>query len=500
MKAKITASKKFVIGEIDRRIYGSFIEHLGRAVYNGIYEPTHDTADDCGFRKDVLALVKKLDVPIVRYPGGNFVSAYNWEDGTGDKSKRPTRMELAWYSIEPNEVGIDEFQEWAKRANSEVMMAVNLGTRGVEDARNCVEYCNATTPTYYADLRRKNGFEEPFGIKVWCLGNEMDGPWQMGRKTPEEYGRIAAETAKVMKRVDPSIELVACGSSQLYMPTFGTWELTVLEHTYDYIDYISLHSYFDNLDDDTPKFFGKADDMDDFIKGSIAICDAVKIKKHSRKTINLAFDEWNVWFHSNEQRRKQEKWTFAPPLLEDVYTFEDAVLIGCGFMILQNNCDRVKIGCLAQLVNVIAPIMTETGGKAWVQTIFYPYLYASLYGNGTTLRTIIESDTYKSSKNREFKNLVSSVIYNEETNEVIVYAVNRSIEEDMDFEVELMDFGKCSLFEHIELYSDDLKAINDKNVENVSPAKVALNSDGKIKLKKHSWNMLRYKIEENEIF
>ena len=496
MKAKVTASKRFVIGEIDRRIYGSFIEHIGRAVYNGIYEPTHETADDCGIRKDVLELVKKINVPIVRYPGGNFVSAYNWEDGTGDKSKRPTRMELAWYSIEPNEVGIDEFQEWAKRANSEVMMAVNLGTRGADDALTCVEYCNATTNTYYANMRRKNGFEEPFGIKVWCLGNEMDGPWQMGRKTAEEYGRIAAETAKVMKRVDSSIELIACGSSHLYMPTFGDWELTVLDHTYDYIDYISLHSYFDNRDEDTPKFFSRADDMDAFIKGTIAICDAVKIKKRSKKTINLSFDEWNVWFHSDEQRAKQEKWTFAPPLLQDIYTFEDAVLVGCVLMVLQNNCDRVKLACLAQLVNVIAPIMTENGGKAWVQTIFYPYMYASLYGNGTALRTIIESDSYISNNNREFKNLVSSVIYNEKKKEVVVFAVNRSIDEDMDFEVELLDFGKYSLVEHVELYSDNLKTINEKDIERVAPVKVELSSNDNIILKKHSWNMLRYKIGE----
>ena len=249
MKARIIANKRFVIGDIDRRIYGSFIEHLGRAVYGGIYETTHPTADSQGFRQDVINLVKKLRVPIVRYPGGNFVSGYNWEDGTGDKSKRPKRMELAWMAIETNEVGIDEFQEWAKRANSEVMMAVNLGTRGAEDARNCVEYCNAATDTYYANMRRKNGFEQPFGIKVWCLGNEMDGPWQIGHKTAEEYGRLAAETAKIMKWVDPSIELVACGSSGLGMNTFGEWELTVLDHTYDYVDYISdkMRTFADKL-------------------------------------------------------------------------------------------------------------------------------------------------------------------------------------------------------------------------------------------------------------
>ena len=240
MKAKILVNKNFRIGEIDRRIYGSFIEHLGRAVYGGIYEPDNENADECGFRKDVIKLVKELSVPAVRYPGGNFVSGYHWEDGTGDKSKRPQKLEPAWGVIETNQIGVDEFQEWAKRADTDIIMAVNLGTRGPEDARNLLEYCNADTDTYYANMRRKNGFEEPFDIRTWCLGNEMDGPWQIGYKTAEEYGKLAAETAKQMRLIDPDIELVACGSSGYNMETFGEWELTVLEHTYEQVDYICL--------------------------------------------------------------------------------------------------------------------------------------------------------------------------------------------------------------------------------------------------------------------
>ena len=306
MKAEIVIDKNQVISDIDDRIYGSFIEHLGRAVYGGIYEPGHPTADDMGFRRDVLDMVKELKVPIVRYPGGNFVSGYNWEDGTGDKSKRPKKMELAWFSTETNEVGIDEFQEWAKRAGSEVMMAVNLGTRGADEARNLVEYCNSETDTYYANKRRQNGFEKPFGIKTWCLGNEMDGPWQIGAKTPMEYARTACEAAKVMKWVDPSIELVACGSSGPGMKTFGEWERTVLRETYEHVDYVSLHSYYGNADNDTPAFLGSSLIMDKFIKEVAAICDEIKAEKESDKTINLSFDEWNVWFHSNEQDKRIE--------------------------------------------------------------------------------------------------------------------------------------------------------------------------------------------------
>ena len=494
MKARITANKNFAIGDIDNRIYGSFIEHIGRAVYGGIYEPTHPSADECGFRKDVIELIKKLNVPIVRYPGGNFVSGYNWEDGIGDKSLRPQKQDLAWFSIETNEVGIDEFQEWAKRANTDVMMAVNLGTRGIEDAKNCVEYCNSDTDTYYANLRRKNGFEKPFGIKVWCLGNEMDGRWQIGAKTAEEYARLATETAKVMKWVDPSIELVACGSSNPYMKSFGEWEMTVLEHTYDYVDYLSLHSYYNNQANDTPNFLARADEMDRFIKGTVAICDAIKAKKRQTKAINLSFDEWNVWYRTSGEAKKDERWQKAPPILEEIYNFEDSLLVGCLLMTLQNNCDRVKMACLAQLVNIIAPIMTENGGKAWVQTIFYPFMFGSVYGRGRTLRTITESDSYIATKEKlAVPYLYSSVIDNPDKHEVTVFAVNRSLDEDMVLELNLESFGECTLFEHVELYCEDLKATNSKDAEQVSPKNVTINPDAPITLKKHSWNMLRFK-------
>ena len=492
MKAKITANKKFIIGDIDRRIYGSFIEHVGRAVYEGLYEPTHPTADDQGFRTDVIELVKKLNVPILRYPGGNFVSGYNWEDGTGDKSKRPKRMELAWGVVETNQVGIDEFQEWAKRVNSEVMMAVNLGTRGMDEARNCVEYCNATTDTDYANKRRENGFEEPFGVKVWCLGNEMDGRWQMGHKTADEYGLLAAETAKLMLRTDHTIKLVACGSTGY--GNCGDWDYTVLSHTYPYVDYISMHTYFKNPESDAAKYFTQLDAVDDYINGVVAICDAVKVKKKSTKTINLSYDEWNVWYHSREldaASHETERWKTVRHRLEDIYNFEDALMVGGMLMKLQNHCDRVKMACLAQLVNAIAPIMTEKGGKAWVQTIFYPFFYASNYGNGKTLRAITESETYDVEKRKDVPYLVTSVVYNEAAGEVIVYALNRSLDEEMELDIDLDGFDGCKLIEHVELYADDLKAINDKDTERVAPTNVEIGD--KVVLKKHSWNMLRYK-------
>lgn len=494
MKASIYSDQHFPIGQIDRRLYGSFIEHLGRAVYGGIYEPEHPLADDQGFRKDVLELVKQLQVPIVRYPGGNFVSGYNWEDGTGDKAKRPRKMELAWSTIETNQVGIDEFQEWAKRAGSEVMMAVNLGTRGVEEARNCVEYCNFPGGTKYSDMRRANGFEEPFGIHNWCLGNEMDGPWQIGGKTAEEYGRLAAETGKVMKWVDPSIELTVCGSSHPNMDTFIAWEQTVLQHTYDIVDFISLHSYYGNPDNDTASYLACSTTMDNFITTVAAICDVVKVQKHSDKTMYLSFDEWNVWFHSNEQDKELPKWTVAPHQLEDVYNFEDALVVGCLLITMLRHADRVKMACLAQLVNVIAPIMTENGGRAWAQTIFYPFLHASTYARGTVLRTGVDCETYNAGSYGMAPYVESVVTVNAQAKEITLLAVNRSLSEDVETDIQINGYGKLEKLEHIVLTCDDMKACNTADApDTVLPQSLPLTEE--TILPKHSWNVVRYRYQ-----
>ncbi len=492
MKATITISANNSIGKIDKRIFGSFIEHLGRAVYGGIYEPDHATSDDMGFRQDVMGMIKELNVPVIRYPGGNFVSGYNWEDGTGDKAKRPRKMELAWQSIETNEVGIDEFQEWAKRAGSEVMMAVNLGTRGANDARNLVEYCNSDTDTYYAQMRKANGFDKPFGIKLWCLGNEMDGPWQICSKTPYEYSRIACETAKLMKWTDPSIELVACGSAHINMPTFMEWERTVLRECYEHIDYISLHNYYGNPANDTAAYLASSVEMDIFIKQVAAICDEVKFEKKSDKTVNLSFDEWNIWFHSSEQDKEIPKWQVAPPLLEDIYNLEDAVVVGSLLITLLNNCDRVKIACLAQLVNVIAPIMTENNGRCWAQTIFYPFMYTSQHGRGTTIRSFCSCDSYDTEKIKNVPYVDSAAVISDDGNEITIFAVNRSLNEACDLNIATLGYDNCSLTQHIAMEGDDLKAVNTADSpDNVIPIEKAISEN--ISLSPHSWNMLIFK-------
>jgi len=501
-KAKILLDKEFVVGKADERLFGSFIEHLGRAVYGGIYEPGHPTADEKGFRADVINLVKELNVPIVRYPGGNFVSGYNWEDGVGPKELRPRKLELAWRTVETNQVGTDDFVDWCKKVGAKPMLAVNLGTRGPDEARNLVEYCNHKSGSFYSDMRVKNGYKEPHGIKLWCLGNEMDGPWQIGRKTAEEYGRVAVETAKVMKWVDPSIELVACGSSGSGMATFPQWEATILEHTYDYVDYVSLHTYYGNRDGDTPNYLARTLDMDNFIKKVIAVCDYVKAKKRGKKNINLSFDEWNVWYHSNEQDNKLEPWTIAPPQLEDIYNFEDAVLVGLMLITLLKNSDRVKIACLAQLVNVIAPIMTENGGAAWRQTIFYPFMHASNYGRGIVLNPVIQSDKYDSKDFTDVPYLDAAVVLSEDGEEITIFAVNRSVDDPMQMECELRSFPGFVLKEALTLANDDKLAVNDKsNPNRVVPVKLEQieYKDNKItaKLPKMSWNVIRLGLNKN---
>lgn len=499
MKAKLKVQRHQEISEIDARLYGSFVEHLGRAVYNGIYEPTHQSSDSEGFRDDVKQLVKELNVPLVRYPGGNFVSGYKWEDGVGPKENRPRKLDLAWRTIETNEVGVHEFAKWAKEVDAEVNMAVNLGTRGIEEAIELLEYCNFESGTYWSDLRKEHGTEEPFGFKTWCLGNEMDGPWQIGHKTADEYGRLAAETAKAMKLVDSTIDLVVCGSSSSTMPTFGDWERIVLEHTYEYVDYLSLHCYYGNRDNDLENYLAQSLDMDQFIKTVVSICDYVKVKKGSDRQINLSFDEWNVWYHSNDQDDAMEPWQVAPPLLEDIYNFEDALLIGCLLITLLKNSDRVKIACLAQLVNVIAPIMTENDGETWKQTIFYPFMQVSNYGRGVVLTPSVESEAYSAKGFKHVPYLESIATYNEENNELVVFAVNRSQDEALEFIFEQEGFVFDSIIEESTMEGFDIKAVNGVGAEVVKPSmveKAKLEGTCLITtLSPLSWNVIRIKVK-----
>ena len=494
--AKITLDPRDRISDIDPRLFGSFIEHMGRAIYGGIYEPGHPTADEDGFRGDVLDIVRECRVPIIRYPGGNFVSGYNWEDGVGPREQRPRRLELAWRALETNQVGTDEFMAWCRKAATEPMMAVNLGTRGADAARNLVEYCNHPGGTFYSDMRIKNGAREPHKIKTWCLGNEMDGPWQIEAKTADEYGRVARESAKVMKWVDPTIELVACGSSNSDMPTFFAWESTVLEHTYPHLDYIALHQYFGNAKNDVGNFLAKSVGMDSFIEHVVATCDYVQAKKKGKKQINLSFDEWNVWYHAIEASEKSEPWQVGPAAYEEPYNFADALVVGCMMISLIKHADRVKLACLAQLINVLAPIMTQTGGAAWRNTTYYPYLHGSLYGRGTALKLEIESPKYASTDFGDVPILEAVATVDDDAETATIFAVNRDQTEALQLEGDLRPLEGYRVLEHLVMAHDDLQAGNTARNPNAivpHPTGDAALDEGRLQatLPKLSWNVIR---------
>lgn len=488
---KLDPAKK--IAKIDDRIFSSFIEHMGRAIYTGIYEPGHPSADKQGFRQDVLELIKPLNLPLIRYPGGNFLSGYRWEDGIGPKENRPVRLDLAWQALEPNEVGTDEFMDFCRKAGTAPMMGVNLGTGSPQDAANLVEYCNFPGGTYYSDQRRKNGHEAPYNVKTWCLGNEMDGPWQICAKSAEQYAYAARESAKMMRLIDPTIELVACGSSFRAMPTFGSWERTVLRECWEQIDYLSLHQYYQNNDDDLPTFLAQNLEMDEFIKEVAAICQEVKVEKNSDKDIYLSFDEWNVWYHWQLEKKDSPLWTVGRQVEEEDFNFADALLVGCMMNTLLNNADTVKIACLAQLVNALAAIMTEPGGKAWAQTIYYPFALASQNGRGYALQTEVDCPSYTCVISDSVPYLDVSAVLSKDQECITLFIINRNPSEDITCSISLPEGSR--LMKHIAMagYSPDVS--NSADFAPVSPKEIPVSKDDNVKIPAFSWNMICYSMQ-----
>lgn len=446
--AQISIDPAFRIGDVPRRLFGSFVEHMGRCVYEGIFEPGHPLADDQGLRQDVVGLVQELGATVVRYPGGNFVSGYRWEDGIGPREDRPRRLDLAWRTIETNQFGLSEFMHWARKTRVEPMMAINLGTRGVQEALDLVEYCNHPGGTALSDLRAAHGDVEPYGIKLWCLGNELDGKWQVGHKTAAEYGRLAAEAGRAMKLMDPTIELVACGSSKSSMETFGSWEQTVLRAAYEEVDYISLHAYYEEYDGDVESFLASALDMDRVIESVAASADAIRAEVRSEKQMMLSFDEWNVWYkerhNTSAEGAGRTEWVEHPRVIEDEYNVTDAVVVGTLLNSLLRHGDRVTIACQAQLVNVIAPIRSEPGSEAWRQTIFYPFAEMARRARGTVLRLTTETASYDSSRFGSVPLVDACATWDEDRGELNVFVAHRGLEESADLEIDLRSFAAMS--------------------------------------------------------
>jgi alpha-N-arabinofuranosidase len=485
ISAHLTIDPHFVVGPISRRLFGSFVEHLGRCVYDGIYEPGHPASDEHGFRDDVADLVRELGVTTVRYPGGNFVSGYRWEDGIGPIDQRPRRLDLAWHSTETNEVGLDEFARWLKKVDGELMYAVNLGTRGVEHALDVLEYANHRAGTELSDRRVANGAVDPYDIRMWCLGNEMDGPWQVGHGTPREYGRLAVKTARAMRQVDPTLELVVCGSSGAQMPLFGTWERIVLEETYDEIDYISCHAYYEPVDADYASFLASAVNMDRFIESVISTADHVKAVRGSEKTINISFDEWNVWYQSRyaeiDRITDVHDWPVAPRLLEDVYSVVDAVVFGNLLISLIRHADRVTAASLAQLVNVIAPIMTEPGGAAWRQTTFFPFAVTSRLARGVTLELKLDCPTYSTARYGVVPVVDAVATHDDATGATAVFLVNRHLDEAVEIVIDTSILGEVSVESVESLYDDDIHAANTRD----EPERVGLKGNDSARMSDH---------------
>lgn len=394
-QSQIALHTAFQIGRVDPRIFGGFLEHLGRAIYGGVYDPDSVHADEDGFREDVMDALRRLQMTGMRYPGGNFVSGYHWLDGVGPRGQRPTVHDLAWQSIEPNHVGTDEFMALCRKMGWWPMITVNLGTGTPEEARNWVEYCNSPTGTRYADMRAANGNSRPYHVRLWFLGNEMDGPWQLGNVPADHYAIRAHQAAKMMKDTDDSIELVVSGSCNPDLPTYLEWDRQVLEYVGGYADYISLHRYVGNEGGDTLDYLAVTNAIDRQIEDVDAVCRFVQAKTRSRKRAYLCFDEWNVWYRARTPKDLDGRGQFAPHLLEEVYNLEDALVVAGFLNSFIRHADVLKIANLAQIVNVIAPLMTR-GDELLIQSIFYPFEMYSRRREGVSLRPAVEGPAYES--------------------------------------------------------------------------------------------------------
>lgn len=516
-RSKVTLCKDYIIGNTDDKLFGSFVEHMGATVYNGIFNPQHENADNNGFRRDVIELVKELRLSVIRYPGGNFVSGFNWEDSVGPVEKRPVRLDLAWKAIEPNIFGLNEFMKWISSVGCEPIMTVNLGTRGADEARNLIEYCNFEKGSYYSDLRRSHGVEQPYKIKTWCLGNELDGPWQIAAKTADEYGRTACEAGKVMKWVDPEIELVAVGSSTSRMAEFPKWDKTVLMHTYDIADYISLHHYIDRTlpfseisntsftlssekkaYQDTSRYLARTIYVDRQINDIISACDYVKSVKRSKKVMKLSFDEYNVIAAVKHAGTEYKEWETGYPIDCGQHTMEDALAFASMMMSIVKRADRIKIACQSLLVNTGPLIIAMKNGISFRNTIFYPFMHISRFGRGVVLQAVIDSPVYGTEEFEKVPVVDFMAIYNEEAAEINCFAVNKS-KEPINLEIDIRNFVGVEFVEHICMSHSNLDTAN--TVDNpmaVIPRVVNRTKvDGGFTeslLEGYSWNVVRLKV------
>ena len=373
--ARIGLDLDRTLGTIDRRIFGGFIEHLGRCIYGGVFEPSSPRSDARGFRLDVLEAARSLRVPILRWPGGNFVSGYHWADGIGPVERRPRRLEIAWHAEEPNTFGTDEFIAYCRELGAEPYICLNMGTGTLDEARAWVEYCNGSGNTYWANLRRENGHAEPYGVRYWGLGNEMYGEWQIGHLTADEYVREARRWVNALRRTDSSIELISCGRDG-----WSEWDRTVIDGLVKYVDHHSIHIYTGS--DDYWSNVLAPHQAERALRICSALLDRARYLQRVDRRVGIAYDEWNVWFREREERSG----------LEERYTLADALAVATYLNVFVRQARVLSMANLAQLVNVIAPIVTAGDGML-LQSIYHPLRLAAEHVREVALDPVVVCDT-----------------------------------------------------------------------------------------------------------
>jgi alpha-N-arabinofuranosidase len=506
MQTEYVFDRDFTVGDVNDKVWSSFTEHLGRSIYGGIYDPGKPFSDEHGFRNDVKSVVKGLDLGVVRYPGGNFVSNYNWKDAIGPKQGRRKTMEFAWSSIETNQFGIDDFCQWAQEVGVEPMIAVNLGTGSIRDAAELVEYCNHDSGTYWSDLRIKNGHREPYNVKYWCLGNEMEGSWQAGHLSAEDYAKKAREAAKLMKWVDTDIKLVVCGSSYEMLDAYLEWDRIVLRECLPYIDYVSTHYYTMNHGQGDLEFLSSWRELDRHIGNTRDAIAFTNDKMRGKKDLKICLDEWNVWNFQDIKLDNMEqlaglttfeltsagKWEQHPPILQEKYSLLDALTVGGMGITLLDNVDSVEIACLAQLINVIAPITTDEDGNVLKQTIYYPFEALTQYARGTVLRSSVHGDDLETTMGR-VPVIHAAAVHNRDAREIRIFALNSDLRNPAEFSPVFRGFGSPRLVRHLTLSGEDLQARNTFDKPDSVVMRSMAPADGAtVELPSASWNVLIY--------
>lgn len=490
-QAKITIHPSFPIGEISPKLYGTFLEPIGTMVNGTMYNPKHPTADEQGFRTDVINALKEAGMSYIRLPGGNFVSCWDWQDSIGPKEQRKAHLDLAWKQYITNEVGHDEYLQWAEKTGAAPLYTINLGTGDIRDAISIVEYTNHEGGTWWSDKRAEYGHKDPYGVKVWYLGNEMDGPWQLGswEKDPKGYGITVNEVSKAVKWVDPTIETVVCGSSAPFMDHYPSWEETVLQECYETVDYLSVHHYHIAPPGDYLALLGGSVYYEDFINTEAAVCDVVAAKLRSPKKMMISFDEYGSMMIPPKELHPGYgphnmaacHYVFDPErkhvrhdpdnMPERVFPGGDmihALSTASTLLAFIRHADRVKIACMT---GGIGALCSSNHDHVWKSASFYAFTQLMKYGRGTSLVTKVDSETFdlpgyfiddnsQYTGKKDVPYIDSATAYDEENGRLSVFVINRSSDTAYPVSLDVNAFEGYVFDQHLELYSEDMDLKN----------------------------------------